>query len=95
MTIDKKKLWKIAFYICITIYIINMVCILASGNCIFINSTREYNYIAAVLNAIFLFIFYNFLKKGSLTPRYLLIMFGALVVLPFLVALVFGGIGFS
>jgi hypothetical protein len=72
-----------------------MICIFASGNCIFINSAKAYNYIAAVLNAIFLFIFYNFLQKGSLTPKYLLIMFCVLVVLPFLAALAFGGIGFS
>jgi len=95
MTINKKKMWKIAFYICVALYAVNMVCIFVSGNCIFINSSKAYNYITAVLNAVFLFIFYNFLKKGSLTPRYLLIMFGALVVLPFLIALVLGGIGFS
>lgn len=94
MTVDKKKLWRILFYICIGIYVINMICIFASGNCMFIRSSRAFNYIGAVLNAVFLFIFYNFLKKGSLTPRYLLIMFGTLVFLPFLIALIFGGIGF-
>ena len=94
MSIDKKKLWKIAFYICVAVYAINMVCIFMSDNCVFIQSNSAYNYISAVLHAIFLIIFYNFLKKGSLTPRYLLIMFGVLVALPFFVALLFGGISF-
>jgi hypothetical protein len=95
MTIDKKKMWRIAFYVCIGIYAINMLCIFISGRCILFNTAKAYNYISAVLNAVFLIVFYNFLKKGSLTTKYLLIMFGALVVFPFLVALVFGGIGFS
>lgn len=95
MTFDKKKMWKAAFYICIILYALNLICVFASGNCLFFQSTNAYNYIAAVLNAVFLYVFYTFLKRGSLTPRYLLIMFGALVVLPFLAALVFGGIGFS
>ena len=95
MTINKKNMWKIAFYICVAIYVINMVCMIASGNCVFVKSSNAFNYISAVLNAVFLFIFYNFLKKGSLTSRYLLIMFAVLVVIPFLFALIFGGIGFS
>jgi len=95
MTVNKKKLWKMAFYAGVVIYIINMICIFTSGNCIFTESSSAFNYISTVLDAVFLIIFYNFLKKGSLTSRYLLIMFGVLVALPFLVALVFGGIGFS
>lgn len=95
MTIDKKKIWKITFYISVILYVINMICIIASGRCMFFASCNAYNYISTVLSAVFLIIFYNFLKKGSLTYRYLLIMFGALVAFPFLVALIFGGIGFS
>ncbi len=95
MTVDKKKIWIIAFYISVVIYVINMICIIISDNCMLFASSNAYNYISTVLSAVFLIIFYNFLKKGSLTFRYLLIMFGALVAFPFLVALVFGGIGFS
>ena len=95
MTVDKKKIWKIAFYIGVIIYVANMVYIIASGSCMLFKSCNAYNYISTVLSAVFLIIFYNFLKKGSLTFRYLLIMFGVFVVFPFLVALVFGGIGFS
>ena len=95
MTVDKKTIWKIAFYISVVIYVINMICIIVSDNCMLFASSNAYNYISTVLSAVFLIIFYNFLKKGSLTFRYLLIMFGALVAFPFLVALVFGGIGFS
>lgn len=94
MTVDKKKIWKIAFYISVVIYVINLICIASSGSCLFLASCNAYNYISTVLSAVFLIIFYNFLKKGSLTFRYLLIMFGILVAFPFLVALIFGGIGF-
>ncbi len=95
MTVDKKKIWNITFYIGVAIYVINIIRIITSGRCIFFTSCNAYNYISTVLSAVFLMIFYNFLKKGSLTFRYLLIMFGVFVVFPFLVALVFGGIGFS
>ena len=95
MKIDKKKIWKTVFYMGVVIYIINLICIIASGDCIFIRSSNFYNYSAVILNAVFMIIFYNFLKKGSLTVRYLLIMFLVLVVLPFLVAVIFGGIGFA
>ncbi len=94
MSMDKKRLWKTAFYICVAIYVINMICVFTSDSCAFIQSKSAYNYISAVLNAVFLIIFYNFLKKGSLTPRYLLIMFGILVAFPFFAALIFGGICF-
>jgi hypothetical protein len=47
-----------------------------------------------VLDAVFLFIFYAFLKKGALTTRYLNIMFVVLVLIPFLIALVAGGVKF-
>ncbi len=95
MTVDKKKIWKIIFYISVVIYVANVICIIASGRCILFASYNAYNYISTILSAVFLIIFYNFLRKGSLTFRYLLIMFGVLVAFPFLVALVFGGIGFS
>ena len=95
MTVDKKKIWNIAFYFGVAIYVINIICIVASGSCMLLKSGSAYNYISTVLSAVFFIIFYNFLKKGSLTFRYLLIMFGVFVVFPFLVALVFGGIGFS
>ena len=95
MTIDKKKIWNIAFYIGIAIYVINIVFIITSGSCMFFTSCNAYNYISTVLSAVFLIIFYNFLKKGSLTTRYLLIMFGVLVVFPFIVSLIIGAIGFS
>ena len=94
MTIGKKSIWNITFYICVALYLINLICIFATGNCMFVESTDAYNYISAVLDAIFLIVFFNFLKRGSLTPRYLLIMFGSLVVLPFLIALIAGGIRF-
>ena len=95
MTVDKKKIWKIAFYIGVVIYVINIISIIASGNCMLFTSCNAYNYISAILNAVFLIIFYNFLIKGSLTLRYVFIMFGVLVAFPFFVALIFGGIGFS
>ena len=94
MTIDKKTIWRIVFYICVGLYVINMMCIFISGKCILFNTVKAYNYISAVFNAVFLIVFYNFLKKGSLTTKYLLIMFGLLVVFPFLITLVFGGIAF-
>lgn len=95
MTVDKKKIWKTTFYISVIIYVTNMICIIASGSCLFFASCSAYNYISTVLSAVFLIIFYNFLQKGSLTFRYLIIMFGALIAFPFIVALIFGGIGFS
>lgn len=94
MAIDKKKIWKTAFYACVVLYVINLLCIIATGNCIFLNTSGAYNYLSAVLNAVFLIIFFNFLKKGSLTVRYLMIMFGLLVVFPFIISLISGGIAF-
>ena len=95
MTVNKKKIWKITFYLSVAIYVANVIYIIASGRCILFASCNAYNYISTVLSAVFLIIFYNFLRKGSLTFRYLLIMFGALVAFPFLVTLIFGGISFS
>ncbi|MCD6322958.1 MAG: hypothetical protein J7L77_08010 [Clostridiales bacterium] len=95
MTVDKKTIWKIAFYISVVIYVINMICMIVAGSCMFFTSCSAYNYISAILNAVFLITFYKFLIKGSLTLRYIFIMFSVLVVFPFFVALIFGGIGFS
>lgn len=91
-TIEKYKIWKMGFYIGIVIYVVNLVCILISQNCLFIQSSNTYNYISIVLNGIFMFNFYNFLKKGSLTIRYLGIMFAVLVLVPFAIAIIAGGI---
>ncbi len=89
---DAKKIWEMIFYICLVLYIVNVLCVLFSGNCMFIKTVDVYNYISVMLNAVFLYIFYNFLRKGALTTRYLVIMFCALVLFPFLIALATGGV---
>lgn len=89
-----KGVWEIVFYAGTILYIVNILCVLLSGNCMFITTTDVYNYLSMMLNAVFLIVFYNFLKKGSLTTRYLAIMFSALVIFPFLIALATGGVKF-
>ncbi|MFO7612041.1 MAG: hypothetical protein R6W99_06110 [Clostridia bacterium] len=94
MEMQKRKTWRIIFYIGVFIYMINLFCILVSGNCIFVKTTGFYNYTSIILNAVFMFIFYGFLRKGSLTTRYLAIMFIILVLIPLLIAIASGGIRF-
>ena len=94
MNFGELKLRHIIFYICITIYVVNLIAVIFSGNYIFLQTTGAYNYISLVMNAVFLFVFYSFLKRGSLTTRYLHIMFVILVVIPFIVALLTGGVKF-
>lgn len=91
---NPKGVWEIVFYAGIVIYIVNILCVLISGNCMFVKTTDVYNYLSMMLNAVFLIVFYNFLKKGSLTTRYLAIMFSALVVFPLLIAIATGGVTF-
>lgn len=90
----KLKPRHIIFFVCIIFYVVNLFCILFSGNCCFAETTAVYNYIMLVMNAVFLFIFYAYLKKGALTTRYLNIMFIGLVLIPFLIALLSGGVKF-
>jgi len=94
MNSGKVKPRHIIFFICIAFYVINLIYIIFSGNCIFAETSAVYNCIMLVLDAVFLFIFYAYLKKGSLTTRYLNIMFVALVLSPFLIALLSGGVKF-
>jgi|GEM_PF-2295267 len=94
MNFGNLKLRHIVFFVCIALYVLNLFCILFFGNCLFVKTTAAYNYISLVLNAVFLFIFYSYLKKGSLTTRYLHIMLVVLVIIPFLIALATGGVKF-
>lgn len=94
MNLGKMKPRHIVFFICIIFYVINLFCVIFAGNCIFAETSSVYNYTMLVLDAVFLFIFYAYLKKGSLTIRYLNIMFAVLVLTPFLIALITGGVKF-
>ena len=90
--IGKKNYWKIIFNITLAVYIINTLSIMFRGNCLFLNSIAFYNYLSIIMTGLFMFTFYQFLKKGALTVKYLAIMFIGLVVLPFIVFMIFGGI---
>lgn len=94
MNAGKIKPRHVIFFICVAFYVINLLCVIFSGNCIFAATTALYNGIMLVLDAVFLFIFYAYLKKGSLTTRYLNIMFIVLVLIPFLIAWAAGGVKF-
>jgi hypothetical protein len=93
-TIGKKSYWKIIFYISFAIYAINFVNIMLRGTYIAFDTDPIYNFLSLFLSGIFLYIFYQFLKRGALTVRYLAIMFGALVVFPFLLFMLLGGVRF-
>lgn len=95
MISGKLKTRHIIFFFCILFYVINLLWIIFSGRCVFAETTSVYNCIMLVLDAVFLFIFYAFLKKGALTTRYLNIMFVVLVLIPFLIALASGGVKFQ
>lgn len=89
---NTKQIWKIIFYICLLLYVINIFFVLFSGDYMFIKKADAYNYISIILNAIFLYTFYNFLVRGAFTTRYLVIMFCIFVLIPFLIALATGGV---
>lgn len=84
----------IIFYICTGVYAVNLICIILSGNYLFLKTTGFYNAISLIFDALFLFIFYTYLKKGSITSRYVYIMFIGLVLIPFLIALLSSGVKF-
>lgn len=88
----EKEHWSIFFYIFLVLYFINTILVFVTGNCILVKNGSIYNYISMILNAIFLIIYFNFLKRGSLTERYLVIMFVLLVVLPFIIFVMLGDI---
>lgn len=92
--IGKKSYWRIIFNITLIIYIINVLSIMFRGNVLFLKSISLYNYLSIVLSGVFMFIFYQFLKKGALTVKYLLIMFSGLVIFPLLVFVFAGGVKF-
>ncbi len=94
MSSGKIKPRHVIFFICILLYVVNLLWVIFSGRCVFAETTSIYNCVMLVLDAVFLLIFYAFLKKGALTVRYLNIMFVVLVLIPFLIALAAGGVKF-
>lgn len=90
--IGKGNYWKILFIISFIIYIINMLSIFLTNNMLLFKSASGYNYISLIFSGIFVYLFYTSLKKGALTIRYIITMFILLVFLPFIVALVSGGV---
>ncbi|MFO7637150.1 MAG: hypothetical protein R6W96_07560 [Clostridia bacterium] len=93
-TTGKKDHWRIVFNIAMVVYVVNLLSIIFRGTCILFDTKPVYNYLSAVLTGIFLFVFFQFLKKGALTVRYLCIMFVGLVVIPLVLFIVLGGVGF-
>jgi len=90
--IGKGSYWEIIFIIAFIIYIINLLSILFAKHIIILNSAKSYNYISIILSSVFMYMFFSSLKKGALTVKSIIILFCLLVCLPFVIAILFGGI---
>jgi len=90
--IGKGLYWNIIFGIVFFIHVINMISISITKHILLFNSIKSYNYISTILTSIFIYIFYTSLKKGAITIKSIAILFCILVLTPFLIVLLFGGI---